>query len=116
MDIGGFCRRLHAAMLAEQIFPVGGIRLRAYRADYAIVADGLPQNDFIAMTLSVAEGRRTEDLAAAGERLFAAGCEALSAPLSTPYFAFSLEIRTIDPVLSWKRTPIHERLSSGTGI
>jgi 5-carboxymethyl-2-hydroxymuconate isomerase len=34
----------------------------------------------------------------------------LAALFATPHFALSLEIREIDPELSWKRNAIHPRL------
>ncbi|GKY86716.1 5-carboxymethyl-2-hydroxymuconate Delta-isomerase [Sinisalibacter aestuarii] len=113
-DIAGVCRAGHRAMLEAGIFPVAGIRVRAYRADHAIVADGLPENGFVAMTVSVGAGRSTEALRQAGDAIFAAVQAALSGPLATEHFALSLEIRVIDPDLSWKDTPIHRRLSAKT--
>ncbi|MEZ5721534.1 MAG: 5-carboxymethyl-2-hydroxymuconate Delta-isomerase [Paracoccaceae bacterium] len=109
--IAALCAGGHAAMIAAGIFPVAGIRVRAYRADHAVVADGLAENDFVAATLSVGAGRTTEALKEAGDRVFAALQDALAGPLSTEHFALSLEIRVIDPALSWKDTPIHARLS-----
>ncbi len=113
-DFGELCRQLHAAMIDCGIFPLAGIRIRAHRADHVIVADGLAENDFAALTLSVGAGRSPDALKAAGEAIFAAAREALSDPLATPHFALSLEIRVIDPDLSWKDTPIHARLSGKT--
>ena len=108
------CRALHGAMVAAGIFPLAGIRVRAHRADHCIVADGLPENDFLAMTLSVGAGRTIEALRAAGDLIFKTAQKALAEPLSTPHFALSLEIRVSDPELSWKDTPIHARLSGKT--
>nr|WP_272490711.1 5-carboxymethyl-2-hydroxymuconate Delta-isomerase [Mesobacterium pallidum] len=109
-DIADVCRALHAEMMQIDLFPLAGIRVRAYRADFAIVADGLDQNAFVAMTLNVGAGRSEAKLKAAGDRLFAVAQQALSVPLATQHFALSLEIRQIDPVLTWKQTPIHTRL------
>ena len=105
------CRALHSAMLEAGIFPVAGIRVRAYRADYAIVADGHPDNDFAAMTLNVGSGRSTEALQEAGALIFGAAQKVLSQRLAEPHFALSLEIRVMNPALSWKDTPIHSRLT-----
>ena len=105
------CRAVHAAMIETGIFPVAGIRVRAHRADVSIVADGLPQNDFVAMTLAVGTGRSTEALQDAGGLIFSAAQGVLSDRLAEPHFALSLEIRQIDPDLSWKDTPIHARLA-----
>jgi len=110
-DIPALCQAMHAVMLASPLFPDAGIRVRAHKADFAIIADGLAENDFVAMTLSLGAGRSQDELRAAGDALFTAGRAALKVPLSTSYFAFSLEIRVIDPDLSWKDTPIHTRLS-----
>ena len=105
------CRALHASMVDAGIFPQAGIRVRAFCADFAIVADGLPENDFVAMTLSVGAGRTTEALKEAGDRIFAAAQAVLAHRLAEPHFAVSLEIRVCDPALCWKDTPIHARLS-----
>ena len=110
-DVAGLCRALHQVLLMIDIFPDAGIRVRAYKADHAIVADGHAQNDFVAMTLGVGAGRSTEDLRAAGDAIFAAAQANLGGLLSKPHFALSLEIRVINPDLSWKDTPIHTRLS-----
>lgn len=111
VDMAAVCKALHGAMVAAGIFPLAGIRVRAHRADYAIVADGLPENDFAALTLSVGAGRDTATLKQAGDAIFAVAQSALAGPLATQHFALSLEIRVIDPELSWKDTPIHARLS-----
>ncbi|MQM38751.1 5-carboxymethyl-2-hydroxymuconate Delta-isomerase [wastewater metagenome] len=111
-DMAAVCRAAYEAMKETGIFPLAGIRVRAYAADYCIVADDLADNDFAALTLSVGAGRGKPALRTAGDHLFAAVRSALAGPLATPHFALSLEIRVIDPDLSWKDTPIHARLSN----
>lgn len=105
------CRALHGAMAAQAIFPLAGIRVRAFRADHAIIADAHPDNDFAALTLSVGAGRSKAQLQDAGRALFDAGREVLAPLLAKPHLALSLEIRVIDPDPNWKETPIHARLS-----
>lgn len=109
-DIGGLCRVVHAAMVEAGIFPLAGIRVRAFAADHCIVADDHPENNFAACTLSVGAGRSVEDLEKAGQHIFAALQHFLADPLASQHFALSLEIREINPALSWKDTPIHARL------
>lgn len=111
VEIAALCRAAHGAMVETGIFPLAGIRVRAFRADEYIVADGLPENDFAACTLTVGAGRTTETLQQAGQHIFAALQAVLAEPLASPHFALSLEIRVSDPDLSWKDTPIHSRLS-----
>ena len=110
-DISALCRAMHEVLVASPLFPTAGIRVRAYRAEFAMVADDLAQNAFVAMTLSVGAGRSQDELREVGAALFSAGQTVLAEPLATPHFAFSLEIREINPDLSWKDTPIHARLS-----
>lgn len=112
IDVGSLCGALHVVLMNLDSFPTAGIRVRAHSADHAIVADGHADNDFLAMTLSVGAGRSTAQLKEAGEAIFNVAQVALSEPLSTPYFALSLEIREINAELSWKDTPIHARLSA----
>ncbi len=109
--VAELCKAAHGVMLASAVFPDAGIRVRAFCADYAIVADGLPENDFVAMTLSVGTGRDTQTLQEAGAQIFEAAQGVLADRLAEPYFALSLEIRESNPDLSWKDTPIHRRLS-----
>ena len=110
-DLDALMASLHGAMLGAGIFPTAGLRVRFHAADRCLVADGLPGNNYLAMTLSVGAGRSKAELKAAGDRIFAAAQAALADPLASPHFALSLEIREIDPDLSWKDTPIHARLS-----
>lgn len=110
-DLQALCEALSGAMLEAGIFPKAGVRVRAHRADFHVVADGHPKNNFAAMTLSAGAGRSTDDLKKAGELIFAAARTSLADCLAEPHFALSLEIRVIDPELSWKDTPIHARLS-----
>lgn len=111
VDVAGLCRALHTVLVASDVFPTAGIRVRAYRADHAIIADDHPENQFVALTLRVGAGRTDAVLKAEGDKLFQAAQSFLRSPLSAPHFALSLDIRVGDPVLSWKDTPIHARLS-----
>lgn len=113
-DMRAVCGAVYAALLDAGIFPKAGIRVRAFRADHAIVGDALPENDFAAMVLTVGAGRSKQALQAAGELIFAAARQELAGPLATTHFALSLEIRVSDPDLSWKETPIHARISART--
>lgn len=111
VDISTVCRAAYTAMREANIFPLAGIRVRAYAADYSIVADDMEENNFAALTLSVGAGRDKQTLQAAGNHIFTAVQAALKEPLATSHFALSLEIRITDSDLSWKDTPIHARLS-----
>ena len=111
VDIDELCRVAHEAMVETGIFPLAGIRVRAFCADHWIVADAHPDNDFAAFSLTVGAGRSTGALRQAGQHVFAALQQFLAQPLARPHFALSLEIRVSDPELGWKDTPIHARLT-----
>lgn len=110
VDFNALCGRILEEMLATGLFEPGAIRVRAFRADAYAIADRLPDNAFIDMSLRIGAGRSAQDKTKAGERLFAVVVEQLSALFATPHFALTLEIREIDPDLSWKKNAIHPRL------
>lgn len=109
-DIAGLCDRLLAAVLSTGLFEVGAVRVRAFRAEHYAIADRLPANSFVDLNLRIGVGRTIEERKSAGEAIFQAAQEVLAPLLAEPHFALSLEIREIDPELSWKRNAIHTRL------
>ena len=111
VDMDALCRCVHEAMVETGIFPLAGIRVRAFRADHCIVADNHPDNSFAAFYLTVGAGRTTDTLNAAGQHIFGALQMFFQDLLAQPHFALSLDIRVSDPDLSWKDTPIHGRLT-----
>ncbi|WP_448955564.1 5-carboxymethyl-2-hydroxymuconate isomerase [Labrys neptuniae] len=108
--IGELCERLHAAILATGLFELGAIRVRALKSDHFAIADRLPENAFVDLNFRIGKGRTADEKKRTGEALFAAAGEVLAPLFQTPHFALSLEIREIDPDLSWKRNAIHPRL------
>ena len=65
-DPQAVCLAAYEALRDAGIFPIAGIRVRAHRAEHSIVAGRLPQNAFVAMTLSVGAGRAEAGLETAG--------------------------------------------------
>lgn len=114
VDMPALCRALQAALIRVGLFPVAGIRVRAYPADAFVVADDLPQNNFVALNMFVGAGRTTEQLQAAGKTVFDAAKAHLADLLAEPHFALSLDISVNDPAFSLKANPMHARLSGKT--
>ncbi|HMN76556.1 MAG TPA: 5-carboxymethyl-2-hydroxymuconate isomerase [Burkholderiaceae bacterium] len=85
-DMTMLCRRLADAMLAvrdeagRQVFPTGGVRVLAYPAAHAAVADGSGEHGFVYLNLRIGRGRSAATLEAAGDAL-AAVARAHFAPL-----------------------------------
>ncbi len=104
------CENLRLAMIDTGIFPLGGVRVRAFAADYAAIADAHPENAFTDMVLRMGAGRAMDEKKRAGEALLATARRFYQERLEAPHFALSLEILEIDPMLSWKINSIHPRV------
>lgn len=114
VDMARFCAVLRDEVLATGLFELGAVRVRALRCEAFAVADALAANAFIDMTLRVGAGRSESEKKAAGDRIFEAASEFLTDLVAEPHFALSMEIREIDPGLSWKQNTMHARLRDGS--
>jgi len=110
VDLNRFCRAMLRQMLATGLFETGAVRVRAFRAAACAIADEAPANSFVDMSLRMGAGRSAEEKKAAGNSVFAAAADFLADRFESPHFALSLEIREIDPALSWKKNTMHARL------
>ncbi|MBY3217687.1 5-carboxymethyl-2-hydroxymuconate Delta-isomerase [Rhizobium laguerreae] len=110
VDFDALCRVVHAEILRTGLFEVGAVRVRAIRCEAYAIADLLAENAFIDMSFRIGEGRSEDDKRRTGEAIFQAATQYLEALFQTPHFALTLEIREIDPALSWKKNAIHPRL------
>ncbi|UCI20039.1 5-carboxymethyl-2-hydroxymuconate Delta-isomerase [Mesorhizobium sp. B2-1-8] len=110
VDMDELCALVLRTVLDTGLFETGAVRVRAFRADAYAIADHLPENAFLDMSFRIGAGRSAEDKKRTGEAVFAAISQFLRRLFETPHFALSLEIREIDPVLSWKKNAIHPRL------
>lgn len=109
-DISGLCKEILKTALATGVFEIGAVRVRAIRCEHYAIADDIPENGFIDVSLRMAEGRDLKLRQKVGEAVFAAMTTYL-APLSeTKNFALSFEVREINAALSYKKNAIHSRL------
>lgn len=113
IDMSEFCAVLLNAALETGVFETGAVRVRAIRCDAYAIADQLPENGFIDLSLRIGAGRSAETKRRIGDILFAAAEAFLQPQFAAPNFALSFEMREIDPDLSWKKNAIHPRLRSG---
>jgi 5-carboxymethyl-2-hydroxymuconate isomerase len=109
-DISQLCHALHATLLRTGLFEIGAIRVRAVAANYYSIADNLPENAFADLTFRIGVGRSESEKKQTGEALMACAKKVLASPLASSHFALSLEIREIDPNLSWRENAMHSRL------
>lgn len=111
-DLPGLLAALRDAMVETRTFPLGGVRVRAYRADHWVIADGAGETDgFVAMALRLGEGRDAETRSRALEAVYAAA-EAWLKPRVPGPFALSLELHEIVAEASEKRwNTVHARVA-----
>lgn len=110
VNLDVLCRALLKALLDSGLVERGAPRVRAIRCDAYAIADDLPENSFIDMSLRLGAGRSQTEKRNLGDTLIAAACPILADQLAQPHFALSLEVREIDPDLSWKLNTMHARL------
>jgi 5-carboxymethyl-2-hydroxymuconate isomerase len=110
LDLETLLDRLHAAAVGTGMFPLGGIRIRAYRADRYRIADCDPANAFVHVTATVGSGRPLERREAVSRQLFDELCAALEPLAARSPLAISFNMREFDPVLNFKKNNLHEYL------
>lgn len=108
LDIPALLSVVHQAALATGVFPIGGIRTRAYAAEDYVIADGHPDNAFIHLSLRVGHGRDVETRKRACEAIFAAACRFLAPIFEAVPLGIALEMQEIDPVLTFKKNNLHD--------
>jgi 5-carboxymethyl-2-hydroxymuconate isomerase len=115
VDFAALCRVVHTEILGTGLFETGAVRVRAIRCEAYAIADLMEENAFIDMSFRIGQGRSEDDKKRTGDAIFAAVTGDLGKLFETPHFALTLEIREIDPVLSWKKNSIHPRLRKANG-
>lgn len=108
LDICAFLATVHSAALETGVFPVGGIRTRAYAAEYYVIADGHPDNSFVHIGLRIGPGRDMETRKRACEAIFAAARQRLASLFETLPLGLSLDMQEIDPVLRCRQNNLHD--------
>ena len=107
-DLDGFLKAVHEAALATGVFPIGGIRTRAYEAQHYVIADAHPDNAFVHLSLKVGHGRDVDTRKRACEAIFTAACRQLAPLFERVPLGIALEMQEIDPVLTFKKNNLHD--------
>ncbi|GGC01445.1 5-carboxymethyl-2-hydroxymuconate isomerase [Novosphingobium endophyticum] len=93
---------------SDGVFPIGGIRVRAYRADDYVIADDTCADDaFVNIDIKMGVGRSAEFRKAYFDALSSRITDFLADLFETRPFAFSLYVSEVD---GWKKNSIHKRL------
>jgi 5-carboxymethyl-2-hydroxymuconate isomerase len=114
IDVGVLCEVVRHAAVQTEIFPLGGIRVRAIRCAHFAVADGRAGLSFLDILLRIGEGRDLAVRQKAGDAIFQAVSQHLEPLFATGRFALSFDIQINDSATSWKRNAIHDMLKAET--
>ena len=100
--------KLHTCALGTGVFPLGGLRVRAHRADAFRIADKAPNNGFVHVTALIGHGRPLDVQQRAAEELFAVLTKHLEPLYDQSPLALSLNVQEFHPVLNFKKNNLHE--------
>jgi 5-carboxymethyl-2-hydroxymuconate isomerase len=110
VNMNDLCDKLRIAALETGIFPVGGVRVRAYRADFVSMADGDSKHGFLDVSVKIGTGRDLTTKQKAGEHIYTA-LETICEPIfKAMTFALSMNIDEMVKDVSYKSNNIHAAL------
>lgn len=115
------CRTLADAMLTvrdeagAQVFPTGGVRVFAYPAAHAAVADGSGDYGFCYLNLRMGRGRSAAAQQAAGQALTAAAKAHFAPLLARRHLGLTLQVDVGDEVFDAKFGNLHPLFQNKKG-
>lgn len=115
IDLEKLLDKLHASAVESGMFPLGGIRVRAYRAEHYRVADCDPDNGYVHVTAIVGHGRPLDLRERVSRQIFATLTEHLESLFAETPLAISFNMREFDPVLNLKKNNLHEYVAARAG-
>ena len=97
------------------VFPVGGLRIRAIRLTEFVLADGLGDDAFVNVTVKIGPGRPLEFRKQFFAEMFEIVQEHFAELFARRPLALSLYVEEADKDGSFKANSIHRRLKSAPG-
>ena len=89
----------HATAVDTEVFPLGGLRVRAARREHYKIADGHPDNGFIHIELKIGPGRDKKTKKSALEKIFSTVEKYLQPIHENSPLAMSAELNEFDSEL-----------------
>lgn len=112
IELDGLLDVLRDTALETGVFPLGGLRVRAFVAERYRVADCHPDNGYVHVTAFVGHGRPLDVRRHASEQLFAALCAHLDGVYRRRPLAISFNMQELHSQLNFKRNNLHEYVRS----
>ena len=103
VDMAQLVEAVHRAARSSGYFPPTVLRTLARGADYSLVADENPLNQFVQITVRMAPGRSREARKALSQAIFDAASATIPEAWSRGRFALRVDITESDPELSSQR-------------
>ena len=103
---------LHKAALATGVFPLGGLRTRAARREVYCVADGDPENAFVAIVARIGAGRDAPTRLRVAQALMQALETATAQAFARRGLCLTVDVEEIDASASLKVNNLHERMKA----
>ena len=99
-------------MVETGVFPLGGIRCRAFPVKHFRISTGEDKFSYIHMTVKMGHGRDDATKKMAGDKIFTTIEEQLQSLYENNLVGVSFEIVELDPVLNYKKNNIHTYLQN----
>jgi 5-carboxymethyl-2-hydroxymuconate isomerase len=108
LNLPKFVEAIRQAALATGIFPLGGMRTRAYESEPYYGAHCPRDNTFVHLCVRVGQGRDHATCRQACEDIFAAACEQLREVHARAPLGISVEMQERDPDTSLRQGNIRD--------
>ncbi len=102
---------VHRAALTVPAFEIAGLRTRASRREFFMVADGDPTHGFIAVTARIGPGRDQATRTAASRTLMDALYQAVAPVYESRGLALSVEVTELDGEGMTRKNNLREHLA-----
>lgn len=99
-------------MVETGVFPLGGIRARAYPMKHFHISTGDEKFGYIHFTLKIGAGRSDEEKKTACDKIWQTITDELKSLYDNNIVAISLEVVELHPTLNYKKNKIHEYLKN----
>ncbi|MAU40037.1 MAG: 5-carboxymethyl-2-hydroxymuconate isomerase [Kordiimonas sp.] len=108
IDMDALMLALRDAIMAAEVFPLSGTKIRTQRHDTYLVADGHPDNAFLHVQGRILPGRTMEAKENASNLIFKAMTDILDPLFDQLPFGLSLDIQEMSEELNRKKKNIPE--------
>ena len=99
-------------MVDSGIFPLGGIRCRAFPASYYRISTGDESFGYIHMILKMGHGRDKDTKKQVADKIFATVNEQLQSLYDNNLVGISFEVVELNPTLNYRKNNIHTYLQN----